>query len=90
MYSVLDVLKQYYMFIEQPMGSTEYESALNMMVVIKTLLERGILDNTDIQLLDYFLQGFSLRKIAEMLNLDRKLVSKRFKRTLMFIDINYA
>lgn len=89
MYSALEVLQQYYMFVEQPMGSIEYESALNMSLVIKILFERQILDKVDVEILDYFLQGFSLRKIASMLNLDRKSVSKRFKRILVFIGMNY-
>lgn len=89
MIQVINVLRNYYVYKEYPLGTEEYEATLNLSVVLKNLLERGVLSNQDLVILSYFVQGFSLRKISEMLDLDRKTVTKNFKRAVLFIGLNY-
>lgn len=84
---VVDALKNYFYYKEYPLDSPEYELALSIDLIIQNLLKDQVIDKTDVEILNYFLQGFSIRKIANMLNLDRKSVSKRFKRSLVFIGL---
>lgn len=87
--TVIEILKNYFIYKECSIETEEYEAALSLELVIQGLVERGIFSPQDISILNYFLQGFSLRKIAEMLNLDRKTVTKAFKRSILFIGLNY-
>ena len=74
-----EALLHFYEYAEYPIESQEYETYLTIYFAIKKLLEDEILISKDLFLLDNYLQGYSYREIANIMNLDRRYVSKRMQ-----------
>lgn len=74
-----NILKNYYIYLEYPINSLENDMALTIHWAVKKLFIDRVFSKQDVDILDYFVQGYSQREIANLLNIDRRYIAKRLK-----------
>ncbi len=82
---ILEVLDNYYAYKEQDLNTDEYQSALDIDLAVGYLLRDEIITSVEAEAFYYLLGGYSFRKIAAMLNLNRKLISKRLREIMKLV-----
>ncbi len=88
---ILDVLDNYYIYKEQSIDTDEYLSALDIDLAILLLRRNSKITEAEAQAFYYFLSGYSFRKIALMLNLNRKIISSRVREIVEMVrELYYA
>jgi hypothetical protein len=74
-----EVLRNFFVYAEYPMESLEHETYLNIYWAIKKLFMDGRYSREDILILENYLMGYSQRELSNILNLDRRYITKRLK-----------
>jgi len=74
---ISEALENYHFYKEMGINSDEYQSTLDIDLVLKGLVEDEKISLADVDSLQLLLAGFSFRKISLMMNMDRKTASKR-------------
>jgi DNA-binding NarL/FixJ family response regulator len=86
---ILDVLDNYFVYKEQDLDTDEYQSALDIDLAIGKLLRENTITKEESQAFYFLLSGYSFRKIAAMLNLNRKSISKRVREIIELVKELY-
>ena len=74
-----NTLKNYYIYLEYPLESEENDIALTIHLNVKRLFIDGLFTKQDVDILDYYIQGFSQREISNFINVDRRYLTVRIK-----------
>ncbi len=86
MTKVEEQLRHYYEYREYPPDSSEYQDSLDVYLSLRSLYKQGKIDEIDIRIVDYIVCGFSYRRTAQMLGIDRRSVNNRYKKILQLLE----
>lgn len=87
--NIVEALNDYYSLKEQNIDSDGYQAALDIDLAILSLLQDEKITKAESQAFYYLLGGYSFRKIASMLNLDRKIMSVRLREIVKMVEELY-
>jgi transposase-like protein len=79
-------LRQYYQNREYPPDSEEYQSSLDIYLTLRSLLKSQKIDTIDVEIVDSIMSGYSFRKTAQILGIDRRSVQTRYRRILSYLE----
>jgi hypothetical protein len=80
------LLKQYYASREYPPDSLEYQQSLDIYLSLRNLLKLNVIDIVDIQVIDWIISGYSFRKTAQIVGIDRRSVQTRYRKVLKLLE----
>lgn len=86
MTSAEEQLRQYYMCREMPTDSIEYQDSLDIYLTLRSMFKSGKIDPIDIQVVDAVISGYSFRKTAQILNIDRRSAQSRYRKVLALLE----
>lgn len=82
----INILKNYYIYLEYPINTLENDAALNIHWAVKKLFIDRVFNRQDVNILEYFIQGYSQREISNLINIDRRFITKRLKYILNMLS----
>jgi hypothetical protein len=88
---VSEALTNYHFYKEMDLNSDEFQSTLDVDLILRKLYQFDEISIKDIESLQLLLAGFSFRKISLMISLDRKTTAKRLTALIKRVgDLYYA
>jgi hypothetical protein len=86
MSSVEEQLRNYYESLECSTDSDEYQQSLDIFLTLRSLLALNQIDATDIAIVESVISGYSFRKTAQVLRIDRRTVTTRYRRVVKLLE----
>ncbi len=86
MNKVEERLRKYYEYREYPPDSLEYQDSLDIYLSLRSLLKNGKIDTADVQIVDCICSGYSFRKTARMVGIDRRSIRTRYGAILELLE----
>lgn len=86
MSEVEEQLKHYYEYREYPTDSDEYQQSLDIYLTLRSLLKCGSINDLDVLIVESIISGYSFRRTSQIVNLDRRTVTARYKNIIHLLE----
>jgi len=97
---VEEYVRSLYIILESgDINNDVYNNALSIQILIKRLYGEGLISNEEVTIIDKIASGYSFAEVGDMMNVTRKRVAKKFKKTCgilgyilggKFTDVGFA